>query len=951
MSATLSAIFKAQDNVSRALSNMDKQGNVVMGTFKKLAGVMSGVFAGYKVAEFAKDSTQAFVDFENGMNEVFTLLPDITEQAMGEMTAQVKQFSKAAGVLPEKTVPALYQALSAGVPNDNVFAFLETANKAAVGGVTQLETAVDGLSSVVNAYGADVIDVNKTSDLMFTTVRLGKTNFEQLSQSLFNVLPSASAAGVKFEDVSASLAALTAQGVPTSVATTRVRAAIDELSKAGTKTDQVFREVAGKSFKDFIAQGGNLQQALQLLEKEAKRNNLGINDLFSSIEAGGAALALTGKGTETFTKAMEEMSKATGATDAAFDKMEKGLKRKIDKMKANFEVFKLEVGGRLAGAFNIAFDAGTKFIGFLNSKFGATLNKVSSKLKSFSDLASELGSSFVEGVKEAFSGGDIMSIFDRTFGSVEKLLKAVFGEKAGGTISSWVAKVISIIEKLQPTFTSIRNWVIDAIPTVQFIFEDVFGTVGKVVQDAYDIFTDTLLPVIDSIRKKIDENMPAIRQVTQEAFDKITDVVEFASGKIKDFTNWVSEWLPLEPIIIGIGATFAAWKVGSIVYDATRAVVLFGIELVKLPGKLIAATVAQWNLVTAKIADKVETLAIIGLYAKDFVVALWNTVSAIGAQTAAWIANKVQVAAQAVGLLALKAAQIVNTGITWAMTAAQWALNAAFIASPIGWVVLSIGALIAAGVLLYKNWDVIKAKAVELWNKLMEVFRPIVDYIKNTFITAFEGLKTVFNGIIQFITGVFTGNWQKAWEGVRNIFSGIFQYLGAIFKTPINAVITLINKAIQGINKLDIKIPDWVPLLGGKGFEINIPEIPMLAKGSIDAPDMFIAGEKGPELIVGAAGSTVFPERETNKILEGLSRPVNVAVPKSEVLNPIEQQESTIVEEKHITLDINGSGELRFDIAASKESILELLLEYLKPILMKILKEEIFEEGEMSYEF
>lgn len=328
MSATLSAIFKAQDNVSSSLGNMDKQSNALMGTFNKLAGVMGGVFAGYQVAEFAKDSTKAFMDFENGMNEVFTLLPDVTEQAMGEMTAQVKTFSKAAGVLPEKTVPALYQALSAGVPKDNVFSFLEVANKAAVGGVAELETAVDGLSSVVNSYGADTIDVKKASDLMFTTVRLGKTNFAELSQSLFNVLPSASAAGVKFDDVSAALAALTVQGVPTAVATTRIRTAIDELSKAGTNTDKIFRKVAGKSFKEFIAQGGNLQEALQMMEQEAKRNNLGINDLFSSVEAGGAALGLTGKGTDKFNEAMKEMAKASGATDTAFGKMERVLKGK-----------------------------------------------------------------------------------------------------------------------------------------------------------------------------------------------------------------------------------------------------------------------------------------------------------------------------------------------------------------------------------------------------------------------------------------------------------------------------------------------------------------------------------------------------------------------------------------------------------------------------------------------
>lgn len=922
--AILSIIFKAQDQVSRSMMNMDRQGNALEKSFGKLAKTMGAVFAGVQVANFAKDSTRAFMDFENGMNEVFTLLPDISGKAMQDMTEQVKQFSKDAGVIPEKTVPALYQALSAGVPKDNVFSFLETANKAAVGGVTSLETAVDGLSTVVNSYGADIIDTKKASDLMFTTVKLGKTNFEQLSQSLFNVLPSASAAGVKFEDVSAALATLTAQGVPTSVATTRVRAAIDELSKAGTKTDKVFREVAGKSFKEFIKEGGNLQGALQLLEKEAEKNNLGINDLFGSIEAGGAALALTGKATETFTNALDEMNKAAGATDNAFAKMEQGLKRKIDKLKARFEVFKLNVGGRLAGALNSVIDAGGRLINFFKSNFGKEIDRVTKRFTTLRDNAVDVGRDIVDGFKKVFSGGDFMNIFYNSFGSIEKFLKSVFGEKTGGVISDWVSKAILVIDKLQPTFSSIKSWVQGSIPTVKAIFQDVFDTVDTVVNDAYDIFNYTLLPAIDGIRAKVDEHMPTVRQVIKETFDKVTDVVEFASGKIKDFTNWITDnWPTIGPIVEGVGAAFAGWKVGTIVYDATKAVILFGIELVKLPGKLVAATVAQWNLVAAKVADKVETLAIIGLYAKDFLVALWGTVSAIGAQTAAWIVNGLQIAAQTAGLAALKVAQVVSAGVTWALTAAQWALNAAFIASPIGWIVLAIGALIGIGVLLWKNWDTVKAKAFELW----------------------EGIKTAFAPIGDFFKGVF----EKAWQGIKGF---------------INWIIGGINKLIKGINKFQLKIPDWLPGGGGTlGF--NIPEIPMLAKGTISSPDTFIAGEEGPELITGARGSTVFPQSETAKIINSMdtqSRPFQVEVPRSSGLYDDSNKKQTtervsttnssfIDQEKTVNININGSGSIKVDSSDSKESILSVMIEYMKPILMEILQQEVFEEGDLSYEF
>lgn len=115
--------------------------------------------------------------------------------------------------------------------------------------------------------------------------------------------------------------------------------------------------------------------------------------------------------------------------------------------------------------------------------------------------------------------------------------------------------------------------------------------------------------------------------------------------------------------------------------------------------------------------------------------------------------------------------------------------------------------------------------------------------------TVISGVQATFGGLIDFITGVFIGNWSQAWQGVQDIFKGIFEALGGLVKTPINAVIALINKAISGINGLGLTIPDWVPVIGGKNFSINIPEIPMLAKGGFTS-GVSIAGEAGPEAVI-----------------------------------------------------------------------------------------------------
>jgi TP901 family phage tail tape measure protein len=309
-----------------------------------LARTIGGAAIGTAVAGGLQSSIVAFGAFEQRMNEVFTLLPGISQKAMGQMQEDVKAFARETGKTTEQVIPALYQAISAGIPPDNVFDFLRTANKNAVGGVADLETSVNGLTSVVNAYGSDVLDAATASDIMFTGVRLGKTTIAELSDSLFQVIPNAAALGVSFGDVTAALVSMTAQGVPTRVATTQLRQLFVELSKDTSAAAKMFKELSGKSFKEFIAAGGNVQDALVIMEKGAADSGKAINDMFGSVEAGAAALALTGKGAETLTRNLDEMGQSVGATDKAFEQMAQGGAFEASKFAAKLETLAIDVG-------------------------------------------------------------------------------------------------------------------------------------------------------------------------------------------------------------------------------------------------------------------------------------------------------------------------------------------------------------------------------------------------------------------------------------------------------------------------------------------------------------------------------------------------------------------------------------------------------------------------------
>lgn len=171
----------------------------------------------------------------------------------------------------------------------------------------------------------------------------------------------------------------------------------------------------------------------------------------------------------------------------------------------------------------------------------------------------------------------------------------------------------------------------------------------------------------------------------------------------------------------------------------------------------------------------------------------------------------------------------------------------------IGTAVMNVATLI--GNAIQKILPVIESVVMVLINVVATVAPPIIAAVSQIFanisnvVTSIQG---VFEGLIQFITGVFTGNWSSAWEGVKSIFSNAFSALVELCKIPINAVIGIINGAINGINSIlgsVTTIPEWVPVVGGKGFSMQLPTIPMLAKGGF-TDGVSIAGEAGTEAVI-----------------------------------------------------------------------------------------------------
>ena len=328
------------------------------------------------------------IEFDNGMREVLTLLPELGNESFEKLKNQALSFSKDIGKAPEETVKALYQALSAGIPRENVFEFLKTAGEASIAGVSDLRTSVDGLTSVTNAYGSEILNAQKASDIMFQTVKLGKTDFTQLSNNLYNVIPIASAIGVQFEDIGAAIAAMTAQGVPTSVATTQMKQALSELNKEGSVAYETFKQISGESFKDFIVEGGNLQEALQMMSDYAEKTGKEVTSMFSSVDAGNAVLALSGQNASKFKDYLDQVRNSVGATSEAFKKIDDGAARQFERFKAELSALVIELGNNALPLINESFIP--LFRDTLVPIIDDAIKTISSLIKAFNNLPAPL---------------------------------------------------------------------------------------------------------------------------------------------------------------------------------------------------------------------------------------------------------------------------------------------------------------------------------------------------------------------------------------------------------------------------------------------------------------------------------------------------------------------------------------------------------------------------------
>lgn len=917
---TIQIIINAKDNASSVLSGAASNIKSI-GKAATIAATVGIAAATVAITAFAAKSISAFTGFQNSMNEVFTLLPDITNEAMVEMESGIQRLSRVFGTLTEDAVPALYQAISAGVPKDNVFQFLEIANKAAIGGVTSLETAVDGITSVVNAYGSEILSATQASDLMFTAVKLGKcvtgdtrvlladgrykridelqdggtivsydgrnfvpmkaqwvdqgvkptvtlrtrlgreivttwnhpylsitkeqdyrstkqpkwrkvsdlsvgdkiavptslpyfgetevpehmagllglwlaegnsnsaspritttqyeaelqswasewdcsirnvesrdgfapqyllssgrnsnpnpimewlrslglgegtsankhipddiftwdrasiaillrwlfngdgwladlrgkgrsgfqlgfcskseqlvrdvshlllrfgivgrirfrkevnawvweinryaeierfvkligidrdtaalvlqhqpekqrsmwgvveydpiveivegdeqhvydlcveelhnfvandivahnTDFEQLSASLSMVTPTAASMGLGFDNVAAAMATMTAQGINTATSTTALNGLLSEIADSGTDVGKAFTNVAGVGFRDFIAQGGNLSDALNLLEQAATDTGVPIDEMFGNIRAGKAALALTGRNAESFADALAEMGASAGATDAAFERMSQGTQFQFNRLKASIQNFLIDTG-RLLDPFVGRFVKGFADVINIFSNFLTGIQLTKAEMV---DLLSETPRLFRPLVAAI---APVITAFSRLAKDFDpNNPDGFFGAIKNGMS---IVDAASIVVRRFFTIAGAGQGVIDFAEGLTRAFVKLAGNIRMV-----GITTETVGVFIWDIARAF-----GVSAETAAAFaDKVEALVGWFQNAISPVTDWLKNTIQMKDVMIAFGIAIAAFVIPAI------AGIIAGLIAMALPFVALIAAVA-----------------------------------------------------------------------------------------------------------------------------------------------------------------------------------------------------------------------------------------------------------------------------------------------------------------------------------------------------------------------
>lgn len=383
---------------------------------KSLIGAVGKILAAAGIGKMLQAAFTEGSAFETAVAKVGTIA-DTTKVPIGELKEQITDLSGTMGIAAGDLAEATYQAISAGQDTGDAVAFAGQAAKLAAAGFTSSSSAVDILTTALNAYGLGADKATHVSDVLLTTQNLGKTSVDELSASMGRVIPLAAAYKVNVENLSSGLAIMTANGIATAEATTYTKSMLNELGDTGSTVGKILQKETGQGFAELMDSGQSLGDVLQVLYDSVGGDATKFAALWSSVEAGTGALSLANSGAEKFNDVLAQMENSSGATETAYTTMTDTMAHRMESLKTNAANLGIALFDSVSGKLGAAVSLASGYLqtltdGFTSGGFAGlaeglgsiftdlTTNVGPQLLQSGIDLMTQLGQGMVTGIPQ-----------------------------------------------------------------------------------------------------------------------------------------------------------------------------------------------------------------------------------------------------------------------------------------------------------------------------------------------------------------------------------------------------------------------------------------------------------------------------------------------------------------------------------------------------------------------
>ena len=1038
---------------------------------KELQGVLASAGIAATLNEIKNgffDCSEAAAQFETSTAMVATIA-DTSQKSLSDISKEVRIYSNETGEAASDMAEATYQAISASVNTADAASFAGTATKLAVGGFTSATTAVDVLTTAINAYGLAASDATQLSDYLITTQNLGKTSVDQLAQSVGKVIPLASAYNVQMDNLSSAYAVLTANGIATAESGTYLKSMLNELGDTGSDVSEVLLNSTGKTFAQLMEQGYSLGDVMAMLGDAVDGDSTAFNALWSSTEAGIGALSLFNAGADKYNSVLDSMRTSAGATEKAYSTMADTTDKSKQRMENSFNNLKISVGdvlnpaltqvyegftsvfagmsdfvdehpavvaaisaiavgvGGFTGAL-AAYNIATTAAKFVTEAFTATLAANPFVLAAAGIVAVTAAAVTLTGVlitqSDEYEGmtatcrdqyDELQNLNDQYSAACEQ-----YGENSEAanslryqldqlndefeanrqTVKEFVAECDGLVEshnKVMDAYnsstSSIKDQELGTLALTQRLGElasqnsqtTASYTEMKAIIDQLNADVPGLGLTYDGVTESVEETVEAIKKAAKAQADS-----EYKAEQQQTYVDLLKEQSSLEQQIAEAEANLDAerqrrgmyqddvtgdWVKGIWTEDSPWIAWTSDIDEYKKSLEELQAAYdenqqtlsdieGEWRGVAQAVEDAQNQTV---TYDEAVSMATSSAQSALDELTAAYDKAYQSARESIEGQIGLfdtmkTSSELSISDMEKAMQsqtdylnlysenlkkAAEYGLDDGLIKS------LSDGSEESAGYInaiiqniekLGGSTEGMPAAASQFVDEFNSKFEETTK-AKDAFADSVAKMETDFDEKMDEIEQTMVGTVEKMEmtdEAAAAAKATIEAYCNAIRSMTGEA-----GSAAQAVANAAAAHLSTTPSTTVSGH----------ANGTLSAPeDVYIAGEEGPELIVGARGSEVFPAQETEKILsavggdETLISAENSAAFSSGGRSAPSEEGGADRSEKRIILEINGSGSIDAT-GADEETILDVLTRHVKPVLMNIIKGEIFEEGDLAYDF